>query len=543
MPTDKSAPVELGTLPPVDPHTGLVRREFIAKAAGGIVSVGSLGGLLAACGGDTATTSNVGTPPTKPTGSVTAAIAATVETLDPARRNSAGFFPTNNMYDALIAWKDDFSGVEGQLVERWTVSSDLREWTGHVRPGVTFHDGAPLDSTAIRKNFEYFLKNPSTLFIPLPIKRIDDSEPTVVRFVFNEPYVDFTRNLTMQGIQSPKAIAAGNKAIERNPAGSGPFEFVSRSASLVKLKAYDGYWDKGKPRLAELNYQVIEDPGARIAALQAGQVDVVPNVLPSQVATINGDSRTQVVSSPSWLVTFLNFKLSVKPADDVRVRKAIAYAIDRSAILESVGSGLGKEPDSFEVPGLVGYQPLDPPITYDPERARALLSEVGGKVTIRIAIQAGDANASFLAGEASAQAIASMLKDVGIDAAVDSLQAGPWNGAQWGPGTRQAAVLANFPWFTGGPIMYDIIRRVWVLEQADPATWRRYDELRTRMGSMPDGAEREAVIGEVQGLFADRMFGIPLFRMPVLDAVSSRLQGYAPDKRNFGPRFDNAYLT
>jgi ABC-type transport system substrate-binding protein len=525
---------------------GATRRQFVWRAAGSLLAAGPLGGLLSACGADTpaSTASESAKPPKTPTGMVTVALPGAPNSLDAARRAGVGaFWATINLYDTLMAWSPGYTKVVPQLLTGWTASPDLTEWTGQIRPGVEFHDGTPLDSAAIRANFEYFLANSDFLFVPLPIKTIDDSRPDSIRFVFDAPYVDFTRNLTLLGMQSPKSISAGPSAIDQHPVGAGPFEFVSQTQSLIQLKAFPRYWNKGKPHVAKLNYQIIEDPGARISALQAGEIDVVPKVDPSQASALAHGARTKIAAAPSWLVTYLNFKLVVPSVSDIRVRQAVAHAIDRQALLKALGFGYGTVVDSFEVPGIVGYQVVNPSYGYDPAKAKALIKQVGKKISLRIAIVAGDANAGFLAGESAAQAIAGMLGDVGITATVDALQDATFNANQLSPNPAVDALwLVDQPWFTGGPVLYGVTVPVFDLQKADPASWARYSALSAQMSQTPDGPARDVVIGKLQDLEASLCLSLPLFTMPQIDGLGKDVQGYVPDKRNFGPRFDDVYL-
>jgi peptide/nickel transport system substrate-binding protein len=345
-------------------------------------------------------------------------------------------------------------------------------------------------------------------------------------------------------MQSPKVIAAGPNAIDKHPVGSGPFQFVSQTQSSIELKAFPRYWDKGKPHIATLAYQIIEDPGARVSALQAGEISVVPKIDPSQASVIAHGARTKVASAPSWLVTYLNFKLVVPSASDIRVRQAVAYAIDRQAMLKALGYGYGRVANSFEVPGIIGYQPVSPGYAYDPGKARALVQEIGKKVSLSIAIVAGDANAGFLAGENAAQAIVGMLGRVGISATVSSLQDATFNANQLSPSpTADGAWLVDQPWFTGGPVLYGVAVPVYDLQKADPSAWAQYSSLSAQMNQTADGPERDAIIGKIQSLYARLCVSVPLFDMPQLDGLSKNIEGYTPDKRNFGPRFDDVYLA
>jgi hypothetical protein len=102
--------------------------------------------------------------------------------------------------------------------------------------------------------------------------------------------------------------------------------------------------------------------------------------------------------------------------------------------------------------------------------------------------------------------------------------------------------LVDQPWFTGGPVLYGVTVPVYDLQKADPAAWARYSALSAQMNQTPDGPARDAVIGKLQDLEASLCLSLPLFNMPQLDGLGKDVQDYVPDKRNFGPRFDDVYL-
>jgi peptide/nickel transport system substrate-binding protein len=537
--------MDLESLSAVDPRTGLPRRQFLARSLAGMATFGSLGALLQACGNDASTgTTAAGKRPATPTGTFTVALAQAPTSMDPGRRLGVGsFYATANLYDGLVTWNEDFTDVAPQLCESWRVSADAREWVGKLRAGMTFHDGMPIDATAIRKNFEYFLRNAAYLFIPLPIKQLDDSKRDEIRFVFESPYPDFTRNVTLLKMQSPRAIAAGPRAIDKSPIGSGAFKFVSASATEIRFERFEGYWNRPRPYFRELVYKLIPDAAARLAALRSGQVNLATNLAPEDVVQLEGDSRTKVVSKPSWMMTTLNFKLLAPPLNDLRVRQAIAYAIDRDAIMRSLGHGRGRVADGFMMPGIEGYSPMQPSYAYDPDRARALLRDVGGTVTLRMAVASGDAAANYLQSEAVAQAIAAQLKDVGIDASVDALPEAEYQRERAEPRPPHPVGLSGYIWFNGGPTVYSFMEADHNMQQAYPQQYARYRRLWDQLNAELDASKRAALIDQIQRIHAEVLTAVPLFVMPIVDGVTKNVQGYSPDIRNFGPVLDGVYFA
>jgi peptide/nickel transport system substrate-binding protein len=543
---ESDVPAGMNVLHGIDPRTGLLRRQFLARGLGSVATMGALGTLLQACGDGSESTGAgevVGKPPARPTGTLTTAIAAAPTSLDPGRRLGASFFPTEDLYDSLVAYNAAFTKVVPELCESWRVSPDGREWSGKLRAGATFHDGTPIDSTAIKRNFEYFLKNPEYLFIPLPIKEMDDSRPDVIRFIFESPYPYFTNNVTLLKMQSAKAIEAGPKAIDKHPIGSGPFQFESQDATTVTLKRYPDYWHKGRPYLERLKFVVIGDAAARLNALRSGQVNLTMNLAPNEAALLEKDQRVKVLRRPGWFMALLEFKLMHPAVRDVRVRQAIAYAVDRETILKTLGHGQGEVAKGWMMPGIEGYSEMSPSYAYDPDKARALLAQVGKPVTLRLGVDAGDGGGNILLTEAVAQAIAAQLKEVGIDISVDALQGPEAQKERAELKPRHALYLGGILWFTGGPTAYSFLESQHNMEQAYPKEFARYKQLWDKVNAELDVAERERMIAEIQQINARVLTAVPLWYMPQVDGVSRNLQGYLPNVRNFGPDLVNAYYA
>jgi peptide/nickel transport system substrate-binding protein len=531
---------------PDEVMTGVPRRLFLTRSIASAAALSPIGALLAGCGSGTSTQSTVANakPPARPTGTFMVALSQAPTSLDPGRRLGVGsFYATANIYDGLVTWNKDFSDVAPQLCESWDVSPDAREWVGKLRPGMTFHDGTPIDATAIRKNFEYFVKNAAYLFIPLPLKTIDDSQSDTIRFVFKSPYPYFTKNVTLLKIQSVKAIEAGPKAIDKHPIGSGPFEFVSQDANSIALRRFAQYWNKPRPYFEEVRYRIIPDAAARLAAVRSGQVNLATNLAPEDVAQLKTDSRVKVISRPSWMMTTLNFKLTAPAVSDLRVRQAIAYAIDRQAILKSLGRGEGQVARGFMMPGIEGYSPMTPSYGYDPEKARALLSEIGSVQPVRMALPSGDAAANYLQSEAVAQAIAGQLKTVGFQATVDAIPEAQYQKERAALRPAHPVALNGYIWFNGGPTVYSFMEADHNMAAAYPKQYAQYKKLWDQMNAELDKTKRVELIKQIQQIHTDLLPSIPLFTLPVADAVSKQVFGYAPDVRNFGPELGGAYFA
>src|SRR3989344_3990670 len=169
------------------------------------------------------------------------------------------------------------------------------------------------------------------------------------------------------------------------PVGTGPYQLQAwNKGSSVVLTAWDGYRDAKAIKIKRATFRFISDPAAQVAALLAGDVDAFPRVTPRSVAQFKANPKYQVIVAGSRAKTILAINNGKKPLDDVRVRRAIAAAIDRKAVIEGAGDGYGAPIGSHYVPGAFGYVDTTGVNPYDPEKAKKLLAEAGIKTPLEL---------------------------------------------------------------------------------------------------------------------------------------------------------------
>ena len=301
--------------------------------------------------------------------------------LDPTSAPAAaiGEVTQYNIFEGLTKINEDFS-VTPLLAEKWTFSPDLKTLTFTLKPNIKFQDDEPFSSKDVKYSFERFAAKDSTnkdkAFFA-SIESIDTPDPMTVVLKFKEPSFEALFHLGMDTAVILDEKSATTEAT--NPVGTGPYRLSSwTKGSSITLDKWDGYRDAAHIPIAHATFRFISDPSASVAAMLAGDIDAFPRFANNQALDqFKSDPRFQVLVGGTEGKTILAMNNKKKPLDDVRVRQAIAYAIDRKAIIDGAQNGLGTPIGSHLTPNDPGYIDLTGMYPHDPEKAKALLKEAG----------------------------------------------------------------------------------------------------------------------------------------------------------------------
>jgi peptide/nickel transport system substrate-binding protein len=261
--------------------------------------------------------------------------------------NQPGVNVAYALYDPLMHRTEE-GAVEPYLAESMEPNADLTEWTLKLRPGVTFHDGTPLDAEALKSNFDDYLTQPASRVAASlsDVTSLDVVDELTVVYRLAATNAAFPDNLVAAAGWpfSPTAAAAAGLDAGANPVGTGPFRFVSwqRDSNLVVEKNED-YWQEGLPHLDKITFRPIPDEDTRLASLQSGDIDVMQSLRQATVIRardLDGVDNYEHLGSNSGGSTM---NVSKPPFDDVRVRQALAHAMDQEALIEVLG-GAGVTP-------------------------------------------------------------------------------------------------------------------------------------------------------------------------------------------------------
>lgn len=451
----------------------------------------------------------------------------------------------------LVGFAPGSTDLVPRLATDWSSNEDGSVWTFNLREGVTFHDGTPFNAEAVKFNFDrwndpnnpYSYRDQGKTFVPWTwvfggpigegsiLNEVVVVDEYTVEFRMSQPAPFLPAMLAAIYFQldSPTAVMEAGADYGTPGVGSvgtGPFSFVEwREGSGVTIERYEDYWN-GPAQLDEVVFRAVTEPTARLLELQAGAIDIAVLLAADDLQTVEGDPNLEVVTAEAELnVGYLAMHQDNEPLGDVRVRQAIAYAIDREAIVEAFYQGLGVTAQDHLPPTMFGHgKPW--PYDYDPERARELLAEAGYPDGFSTELWYMPVSRPYYpAPQPIAETMASYLADVGIDA---QLMTEDWT-----------TYLADYS--TGKFPLYML---GWNADYADPdnflttffgpdaqenqLAWDSPEtaEALSRARQIADPEERAELYATVVNNVAEDVPSIPMAHNRSLNAVRSNIDGF-----------------
>jgi len=327
-----------------------------------------------------------------------------------------------NIFEGLTRI-DDNGSVQPGLAESWTVSEDGLTYTFKLHDGVTFHDGTSFDADDVKFTFERILAEDSTNAhreFYTPITSVTVVDPLTVEFTLDREIGRFLFDLGRGDAVIVAPESADTNATQ--PIGTGPFAFVQwDKGSRVILEAYGPYW--GAPaHLSKATYLFIGDTATMTNALLSGDVDGTNNFAPEALAVFEGDPRFTVLVGTTEGETILGTNNRKAPFNDLRVRQAMAHALDRKAIIDGATYGYGTPIGAPFAPHNEYYVDLTDTYPYDPAESRRLLAEAGYPDGFSATLKLPPVAYARLSG----QIIASQFAAVGIKLELINVEFAQW---------------------------------------------------------------------------------------------------------------------
>jgi glutathione transport system substrate-binding protein len=345
----------------------LTMRHFKFKST--VAALGLVSGLLAGM-------------PVLASENVTVAVNISLDSLDPYNTNSTLAQAVGKSYYEGLFTFDRHLNIKPLLATGYDVSTDGLVYTIHLRDGVKFQDGTDFNAEAVKANLDRVLDKSNGLARYNQfnrIKQVDVVDPLTVKITLKEPFSAFINSLAHPSAMmiSPTALKKWGKKIAFHPVGTGPFQFVEwKPSSYLKVKKFDGYWRKGYPKIDTLKFQTVTDNSTRAAMVRTDEAQFAFPVPFEQANLLKKDKKLKVVAAPSIIARYVSMNVQHKPFDDVRVRRAVNYAINKQALAKVAFSGYAF-PSQGVVPQGVQYAKKMTPWPYDPKKAKELLKEAG----------------------------------------------------------------------------------------------------------------------------------------------------------------------
>ncbi|MDR7426364.1 MAG: ABC transporter substrate-binding protein [Armatimonadota bacterium] len=505
-------------------------------------------------------------PPPRPGGRVVVALTAGWDLLDPAvaaftfAREIMG-----NIFDPLLIRDPDTGEIRPGVASSYTVSPDGRVILLKLRQGVRFHDGTPLNAEAVAFSINRIkdpaLRSPFAATILGPVERVETPDPFTVQITLSTPFAPFLDALTEIGLApvSPTAVRRFGANFGQNPVGTGPFivkEIVpNQRVTLVRNPDYRWaprfFRHPGPAYLDELVYTVVPEDATRLAQLVRGEVQVLYNAPPREVARLGRNPNFRAFfKNQSGLPRVIVLNTSRWPFDDLRVRQAVAHAINKDELLRAVYENVGAVANAPLSPATWGYNKAVEQLAqpYSPDRARQLLAEAGWRPgpdgivvkdgrpfrirlgTITVAQQLLDA-----------QVKQAQLRQVGIDAQIVAIEQAPYLA-----GIRRGEwEMAGMLFVSADPDVLFIVGHSSQIERGwNTAIYRNaeLDRLLEEGRVTMDPRRRFEIYTRAQEHLMRNVPYIPFYVIRRAFLTTGNLNGYVLDARAF-QLFHNAWLA
>ena len=400
------------------------------------------------------------------------------------------------------------------LAESWTISDDGKTYTFKLHTGVKFHDGTDFNADDVKFSLDRARAEKSTnaqkgLFAAIDTVEVVD--PATVKVTLKNPQGEFLYNMGWGD-----AVIVAPETAETNkdkPVGTGPFKFDhwNKGAEITIVKNPD-YW--GEPvALDKAEFRIVPDAAAAVPALLAGDVQAFPFFPPEAVAQIKDDPRFKVAIGSTEGETILSTNNKRPPFNDLKVRQAIAHALDRKSIIEAASSGYGIPIGSHFSPSNTAYVDLTGTYPYDPAKAKELLKAAGHPDGFKATLKLPPTPYARLGGEV----IASELRDVGIELEIIPVEWADWLKQVFTDKDYDLTIVSH----TEPNDIGIYARKDYYFNYDNPA----FDKVIAELNLTSDDAKRTALLQQAQKILADDAVNGFLFELPKIGVWDAKLEG------------------
>lgn len=450
--------------------------------------------------------------------------------LDPAKNTASAAIRIFDLLYSRLTRLDDQMRPNPDLAEKWE-QPDAKTHIFHLRKGVKFHNGRELTSDDVKYTYERILdpKTGSTArsFYDM-VDKIETPDKYTVKFTLKEPYSAFLVNTASPwaGIVAKEIVEENKGDLNKTAAGSGPFKLQEWTPEnrTVMVRNPD-YYIPGQPALDKITWLIMKEESARIAALRTGNIHYTTLSAAGADTLKKSDPNITVISAPTLGYHYLGMNVGKKPFDDLKVRQAISYAVDRKEIIETVFRGYARL--TGPVPSSMADWALDPSkfpsYTPDLNKAKQLMAEAGyanGFKTTILAMSSQPAQVE------TAQVIQSQLKKIGIEAEIRPLETGVYVDT-WRKKEMEMMVGSNNSGTNPDRAIYFFFHT-----QGSANVWnfsdQRVDDLSVKARTSTKQAEAKELYNEAQMRVVDLAPNLFLVNHNLFQAYSGKVKNYKP---------------
>jgi peptide/nickel transport system substrate-binding protein len=430
-------------------------------------------------------------------------------------------------WEPLVA-RDHDDKLVPMLAERWEALSPTH-WRFHLRKGVKWHDGTPLTAADIKFTIDYVIDPKQVYARKTRIAGVTGAEivdDMTVDIRTASPAPLLLRGLADIPIESKAHTEkVGQAKAHREPMGTGPWKYVQWVAGdRYDLVANADYWG-GPPAMKKLRIRAIPEGATRVASLVAGETDIIEEVPVDLLPSIEKRKNLKIDAVESSVSLVHTFDTRKPPFNDVRVRLALDYAIDKQTLLKQMLGGYGSVLDGQLVTkATFGYNPTIKARPYDPAKAKALLADAGFPKGFENKINT--LSGRYLSDVDIANAVAGMMTQAGVKTSVNVVEGGVWSQLDR---SRDQGPMYQVGWFSVGDADFNT---VWYTEASKRNYWTNaeFDKLWGEARSTMDEAARLKAYNRMMEIMHEEVPSIFLFGLPRISGRSGKVSGWQPSR-------------
>jgi peptide/nickel transport system substrate-binding protein len=442
-----------------------------------------------------------------------------------------------NIYEGLLKYKQGSTELEPCLADSWTISNDGLVYTFKLHQGIKFHDGTTFNAEAVKYSVDRQLPPNATQDMPYasftfgPVKKVDVVDDYTVRFTLNTPYTPFLANLAMSlaaPIVSPTAARKSNGNLNENPVGTGPFKFVKwDKAQSITLVSNDDYWGD-KPKISKLIFKFTKENSVRASELASGAVDAIDGIDPNDVKMLEG-KKMSIFKDKGMNINYMYFNCSRAPFNDPKLRQAVTYAINRDELVKYLYQGYADLANSPLPSFMPGFNKNVKPYGYDPEKAKALLKQLGKEnLKVKMITYSNPRPYNSVNGQKLAEAIQGYLAKVGINATIDVYE---WTDYKKRVGNGEGDI-GFYGWIGDNGDADNFLSLLESKEIESTLNAAKYsskevDDLLVRARQLPNGDDRNKAYEKVQEIVMRDAAWVPISNALTLAAYNPNVKGFA----------------